>query len=261
MLLSLMLLGSVGILMASLADGLDDEEVGSEGDGMPESQDFDEELDGSLGLGVVTNPGNFEFPAISNPDMDYEVELEGVEGQTSDLPVPESPGIEDPLPQSLDVFTLDLTSAVSEDSSEPLADFNSNPNTPILNIDEIDYINIDLSPEDGSIGVLRADYFERSENADGSELESLHTGVNLYFIPNGETFPDDYEWSEDSANLYNEQSYINDNTDFGEIRLILRVDTGFLYSASSYAAGVDFSDEMFERLEEAIIGNDNFHRI
>lgn len=261
MFLSLLLLGSVGILMASLLDDADDKEVGSEGDGVPESQDIDEELDSSLGLGIVANPGNFESPITSNSDLDYEVELEEVEEQTRDLPVPESPETEDPFPQSFDVFTLDLTSTVNDDSSEPLADFNSNPNMPILKIDEIDYINIDLSPVDGSIGVLRADYFERSENDDGSELESLHTGVNFYFIPNGEIFPDDYEWSGDSANLYNGQSYINDGTDFGEIRLILRVDTGFLYSASSYAAGAAFSDEMFESLEEVIIGNDNIHRI
>lgn len=265
MFLSLLLLGSVGILMASLTDSLDEEEVHLESDEAQEIHSVDEEQDGAVALGVVEGLESSESPNASGSNLDSEAELTGPESQASEfsaeLTVPEGAGIESCAPQALDIFRLDLTSANTADSSEPLADFNSNPDTPILNINEFDYISVGLNLDDGSIGILRADYLERSDDDDGSELESLHTGVNFYFIPNGETFPEDYVWSSDSAALYNGQSYVNDSTDFGEIRLVLRVDTGFLYGASSYDAEVQFSDQVFVRLEELIIGNGNFHQI
>ncbi|WP_298861544.1 hypothetical protein [uncultured Sulfitobacter sp.] len=163
--------------------------------------------------------------------------------------------------QNANVLTLNLTSAGVSDSTAPLDDFNSNPNTPIFSMDEIDHISIDVEEEDGHVEVLRANYYERLGNSNGGNLENLRTGANFYFIPHGENFPEDYVWSEESASLYNEQTYTNVSADFGNIRLILRVDTGSIFDANLVDDERFILDEKFDNLQELIIDNRNTREI
>lgn len=256
MLVSLVLLASVGILMTSFVSSIDDEEHDLEGSDLYDHDLMQDDITS------FDDPSNDEIPELNNglvAEVDSQIGLEGAVSGASEISpeevVSEVSGSPDSPIAELNVFTLNLSSNAFDDGSAPLDDFNSNPNTPILNIDEFDYIRIDLAQGTGSVGMLRADYLERSESEEDTEVENLHTGVNFYFIPNGEHFPDDYIWSSDAATLYNENSYINDSADFGGIRLILRVETGFLHNVPTYDAGLEFSDEMFGGLDKSIVGD------
>lgn len=260
MVISLLLLASLGVLLTSFPNVHDDEDQDMEDEAIQEFGDSDNPQNEISGLDVLheneyigpidllVSEANIQGELNSSVDTANEDFFEEVDTGTYEIP--------DLPAESLNVFTLNLTSSSISDSIAPLDDFNSNPNTPVLDVGGFDYIDVDLPQNRGSVGILRADYLERSENEGGDELESLHTGVNFYFIPSGESFPEDYVWSMDGSSLYDEQSYLNDGKDFGGIRLILRVDTGFLHDVPSHASGMNFSDEKFDRLDGLIVGNE-----
>lgn len=57
----------------------------------------------------------------------------------------------------------------------------------------------------------------------------MFTGLNVYFVPEGESFPENYSWSEEGGALYNTETFINNPEDFGGTKLIARIDTGSLF--------------------------------
>jgi len=163
--------------------------------------------------------------------------------------------------QSSNVFRIDSFSTNSDFSVDPLTNFFSDPNMQIFDIDELDYIDVDLDPEVGRVAILRADYYEKFENGSGLDLENFHTGVNLYYIPKDESFPDEYLWSTDTASLYSNLSYMEIDDNGGGVRLLLRVNTGFLHNVSSGEAGLQYSNQKFEVLSEMLTGNGNHYLV
>lgn len=118
-----------------------------------------------------------------------------------------------------------------------LTDWTTCDSVPVFNLGETEALLLRFPEGDqGSIVVLDADYFENHSGADGPNAVE-YTGSNVYYVPYGESFPDQYEWSVDGATLYDTSDYSNDRADFGGIKLIARVDSG------STAAGVDASGQ------------------
>lgn len=76
----------------------------------------------------------------------------------------------------------------------------------------------------GSLLVLSADYVE--QGADENDVVTRHTGSNVYFVPDGETFFDRYEWSVEGAVLYDTESSSDEDADAPGIKLVARVETG-----------------------------------
>jgi len=163
--------------------------------------------------------------------------------------------------QPLNVFKIDSSSTNSDFSVDPFTNFFSDPNMQIFNIDELDYIDVDLEPEVGRVAILRADYYEKFENGLGLDLENLHTGVNLYYIPNDKSFPEEYLWSSDTASLYSNLPNMEIDDNVGGVRLLLRVNTGFLHNVSSGEAGLEYSNLKFEVLSEMLTGNGNHYLV
>lgn len=77
----------------------------------------------------------------------------------------------------------------------------------------------------GNLVALEANYTEYEGSEDPGAFQE-HTGQNVYFVPEGKEFPDDYSWSETGATLYNTVSGIDNDSDFNGIKLICRIDTG-----------------------------------
>lgn len=87
---------------------------------------------------------------------------------------------------------------------------------------------IDLAfPDDtsGSLHVLSAPYQELQSSEPFSGVH-VHTGQNVYFVPQGEQFPEDYSWSEEGGFLYRNDGEPDDESDFGGIKLVARIDNG-----------------------------------
>lgn len=224
MILPLLLLGSFSILIGTFLNDSDSFEE----DEVLDQDSITEEKGDTVSVGLLGEEEQLSLPTVSINELTSETEVsEPVEIIfETELEVDRTEPLAVQTPE-LNVLTLDISCIDENESTDPLADFNSNPNTPILDVSDFDYINIEIDPQDGRVEVLRADYYERFGNDQDTNVEGLHMGANFYFIPHGETFPDSYVWSDDSATLYNEETYANDSSDFGGIRLILRVDTGF----------------------------------
>ena len=87
---------------------------------------------------------------------------------------------------------------------------------------------------DGSTLVVQANYFEEQGASSGQGV-NIYTGFNLYFIPDGESFPEGYQWSESGGTFFNTLGLQEQEDDFGGIRFVARVDTG--------AFGVDLNED------------------
>lgn len=77
----------------------------------------------------------------------------------------------------------------------------------------------------GSLIVMNANCLENHSSHLVEEYWS-YSGLNVYFVPEGEEFPPEYEWSENGATLHNTLNQTPSEEDFGHIRLIARIDTG-----------------------------------
>lgn len=107
-----------------------------------------------------------------------------------------------------------------------LADWELEDN--VLQIELGDQNTITLVMPDGVSGsliVMDADYIETTSDGDGESITE-NCGSNIYFVPEGETFPENYEWSAEGATLVDVDDYENNAADFGGIRLFARIDCG-----------------------------------
>lgn len=96
----------------------------------------------------------------------------------------------------------------------------------VISANDEDVVSIEATDElKGSIVALEANYTEYEGSEDAGAFQE-HTGQNLYFVPEGKEFPEDYSWSETGATLYNTVSGIDNDSDFDGIKLICRIDTG-----------------------------------
>lgn len=141
-------------------------------------------------------------------------------------------------------FVLDYT---SEDGGSPDEDLEGHQNI-ILDFNEFEIVSLP-SPIEGIPENLNVDEFSTEEAGSikfnlpddltgeilvkganyveaGESIVQEHTGYNIYFVPEGEIFPETYEWSEDGASLFKASGGLNDAADFGDIKLLARIDSG-----------------------------------
>ena len=143
-------------------------------------------------------------------------------------------------------FTIDLSGEEIEHYPSPLCDWVFEGEIDIIKAGESDTVSVS-APEGakGSLGVLHANYSEHDESDQGSTFR-VYSGLNVYFIPEGESFPDDYKWSEEGGALYKMAGSHEDEADFGGIKLISRIDTGSF--GGRFSDADDFESIFDERL-------------
>lgn len=98
----------------------------------------------------------------------------------------------------------------------------------VLHVELGEQNTISIVLQDGALGsliVVDANYTELSVGEDGETITE-NCGSNIYFVPEGETFPMNYEWSAEGATLVDIEDYENEEVDFGGIKLLARVDSG-----------------------------------
>ncbi|MEH6647980.1 hypothetical protein, partial [Sulfitobacter sp.] len=129
MILPILLLGGFGILMASLTDGLDNEESDLEGDETQAFGDLNEELVEPLTVDFDPVVGTQPFPEMTGSDVDAQVESivhDGFESETPSLADVSEDCVNDGTQLTgINVFTLDFESAVFSNTTAPLEDFNA----------------------------------------------------------------------------------------------------------------------------------------
>lgn len=257
MIFQIFLLASAGLAISALLDRSEGEgEHVEEGVGNDDEEPIhnleNDLLAGSAILEDLSAEDTSQIGSIAAADETVFSDEGSIEVVTENNEVPTYTDERYLATESTNVVTLDFKSVAETHSTAPLDDFNSNPKTENLDIDDFDYIHLDFDPDDGHVEALQSDYYERfgeEESVNNSEI--LHTGVNFYFVPQGEEFPEDYTWSKDSANLYNNSTFINESEDFGGIRLILRVDTGVILN-SSHADEMQISNDRMGELEKVV---------
>jgi hypothetical protein len=164
----------------------------------------------------------------------------------------------DSIPENPVCINLVYGDEITESGDFPLSDWASSPSVVKVDLADCDVVFADLPPEEGSLHILRADYYERTGSEVDDDLEIIHTGANIYLLPPGEEFPDDYVWSESGASLYNSNTHEDDPQDFGNIKLISRVSTGLIYDDIQSEESSDFSHRAFSELQERFVSNRNY---
>lgn len=107
-----------------------------------------------------------------------------------------------------------------------LSDWTTSEHVTVVELGEGETLALSFPTEEaGSIIVVDANYFEMGNSSEGvSNIE--HTGTNIYYVPEGIAFPSQYEWSTEGATFFNTSNYTNNPSDFGEIKLVARIDSG-----------------------------------
>jgi hypothetical protein len=249
MFLSIFLLCSFGIVVGSFFN------TGDEDDG-DAAQEADEQLEEASNEGFEADAFGI-LPSAEEVDMSAPNEFNepgAIPQEIQDLISQDTSGS---LPENPEIVSFDISEDGLELATDPLSDWASNPIAQKIDLSETDILYFDLPPEEGSLRILRADYVERLGAEAEGDLHSFHTGANIYFIPPGEEFPEDYVWSESGASLYNSETFNNTPSDFGNIRLFVRIDTGLFYGEVDSDASLDFSERAFSELKERIASNGN----
>ncbi|MFY0619119.1 hypothetical protein [Shimia sp.] len=197
-------------------------------------------LAGSL---VFDNGNDQEFEEASTEEEETETGTPDVSGPADvvsllDVVFPNLPGETVESDENDETIEVSLAEGELTSLPGPLEDWVISEEVPEVSAGEGDLIIFDISGgENDSLAVMPANYTE-SPGGGGSDAENTHTGFNVYFVPEGEEFPEDYEWSEDGATLYNTSDSPEDEDDFGGIRFIARIDTG------SFGTDIDQSDNV-----------------
>lgn len=267
MLFFLLALGGGAVLASALSDGVDD--LAEEREDAVD-QEFEMEVENPailLDLSDVTNefeevPFSDRSATISLPrshigNLDPEVvePYEGLPDEVLELIINDNSGS---IPDFPVCTVLKVGEAFTENMGPALSDWAQNENVSNIDLADCDIIYADVVPEGGSLHILRADYYERTGSETGVDLDVIHTGANVYFMPSGEEFPEDYAWSESSASLFNVEEQESDHQDFGAIRLVSRISTGLLYGDVEDTASIEFSHRAFVELQERFLSNTDF---
>tara|TARA_R110001632_G_scaffold84369_1_gene186099 strand:- start:213 stop:1049 length:837 start_codon:yes stop_codon:yes gene_type:complete len=275
MILTLLLLGgmaSLAMVAADISSGSDDEI----------EEDFDQgefkgaQNDTSL-LDIVV-----ESDAIDSSDYTYPVETYDNEAETYDVDDASSavdklykvsispPNFEyesdsvledstDNLQDTSSSSSLVIDKGFLDDAPVPLSDWTSSSGIVKIDMDDSNDVSVNVECDEGRLHILQADYFERiSSELDGSE-SFIHTGANVYFVPSGEEFPESYIWSESGASLYNIENFESDPQDFGGIKFVSRIDTGFMYGNTYDQEAIDFQKNNYEDLQVRFRSNVEFN--
>lgn len=264
--LALCSIGIVGTAFFNTDDDGDEDAIEKAGDGGNTTQEADDS-------GNTTQETDEQLEEASNDGFEAGVFGALPSGEEIDMLVPNelnqlvdlpqevqdliSQDTSGGLPQNPEIVSFDFSEDGHEIATDPLADWSSNPIAQKIDLSETDILYFDLPPEEGSLRILRADYVERLGGEVDRDLHSIHTGANIYLIPPGEEFPEDYVWSESGAGLYNGETFNNTASDFGNIRLFVRIDTGLIYGEVNSDVSLNFSERAFSELRERIASNGN----
>ena len=243
MLLALMSLSSIALLGSFFSFGEDheDEEPLYEKNSEPNSR-YIEGTDGSSD--ILQDDGDAQ---VNEEQRSMPVSAETSLKDLSMVNVLEAePASEQYDNQSMQVIHLMSVSG----GIPPLAEWVNNSQLEKVDLADVDSIYVRNPDQLGSLVVLQADYYERIPSNNGDMLHSIHSGANVYFIPDGEEFPEEYQWLESSASLSNTSTFSDQSDDFQGIKLILRIDTGYLHSDNDSEHAGEFKARAFSELQE-----------
>ena len=208
----LLLIGGATIAMALWPDDVfQDEEY------VPDTPD---ELDQS-----ETSMFDFISDSESDPslkEMEPDTSLE--QAASSENSFPQGP--ENEIEDKDEDVSIQLSSQDMNDLPNALADWSAQDEILAVELGKGETLTIS-TPQDvrGSLLVLDANYVEVGTVSAGHSVTE-YVGLNIYFIPEGETFPEDYDWSPEGAMLVNTDTYESNAEDFGEIKLLGRINSG-----------------------------------
>ncbi|MGR3616607.1 MAG: hypothetical protein ACU0BB_11250 [Paracoccaceae bacterium] len=121
----------------------------------------------------------------------------------------------------VDLLERDLSTA-----PDPLDDWTQFDNLPIIEGGQTVILRF---PEDvsGELLVVEANYEQGLDSNSSSESATqIFVGSNIYLVPDGQEFPEEYAWSEEGNSLFNSATFVDDSGDFSGIKLIARLDGG-----------------------------------
>lgn len=254
MFLALLSLGSIALIGSFF--------VGEDQDDEDPSRDEDADTYSRLSDSANEGGGNLWDTAEAEPyendsqtDNNQDILVSSDELSLEDVPIVDriSPDwvVEQPDENGHESATV-IHSMTVEGGIHPLTEWASNPELEKVDLAQVDFILVENSSEDGSLRVVQADYYERLPSEDESILHNIHSGANVYFIPDGQDFPDQYQWSESGASLYNTATFSNQTEDFEGIKLILRIDTGYLHGDNESDQAEAFKTRAFSELQEQL---------
>ena len=130
-----------------------------------------------------------------------------------------------------DEICFEFTHQDLEALPTPLADWTLNGDIEIIDAENCHSISFEFPDEvGGTLLVMDANYFEGSRDGT-SEFGTEYVGQNVYFVPDGTNFPNDYLWSEEGGTLFNSSTFVQDVDDFNGIKFLGRIETGQIESA------------------------------
>ncbi len=142
-----------------------------------------------------------------------------------DVVFPEDSGTSNPDDDG-GLVEFELTTSDVAGLPGPLSDWVVEAEVENITAGEDDLVYFGFSEDtQGELLIMPADYVEAGSDQETDE-ETTHTGLNVYFVPEGEEWPDGYEWLEDAATLQNTSGGGEVDEDFGTIRLVARISTG-----------------------------------
>lgn len=107
----------------------------------------------------------------------------------------------------------------------PLSDWGSDSEVLVIEAGVNDSVALKFSDDvDGTLVVEEADYISLQGDHNSGPIH-YHTGQNIYHLPEGEEFPEGYEWSEQAAAFFN-MNGPDDPDHFAGIRLLARIEGG-----------------------------------
>lgn len=94
----------------------------------------------------------------------------------------------------------------------------------------------------GFIHVIEADHVDTMRH-DDMEVTRCHGGTNLYYVPEGATFPDGLKWSEDGGALFSEDAELEAEALAAGIKSLARIESGVSFFQKSLEnGGLDFQN-------------------
>jgi hypothetical protein len=116
-----------------------------------------------------------------------------------------------------------------ESASEPLDDWTQSKDILILGGDQTLFLEFSENLN-GSLFTMDANYAETIQPSENGSIQT-HIGKNVYFVPEDEIFPPDYEWSIEGNSLYNSETHVDDSNAFGGIKLVVRLEGGWFLNS------------------------------
>lgn len=222
--------GVLGISAFMVTDLSSDD---TEDEGETDTVDEDGEASGFIDIDLVSEEALAEDQGTEDQVTDAEPDATDTAPETATDDTSDSDTGDDPNDDPLVFTAAELaTSPAALDDFSVVDDFTE------ITAGDGDTVNFTMPEDSGTLYVLPADYSESASSDDGDEAYT-YSGYNVYYIPEGQSFPEDYEWSEEGAALYNSETYAQDDEDFEDIHLVARIDSGYTATETSYEEGTE----------------------